>query len=180
MMGEDHDASLDPAACAFFREALAPAAAMSGRDTHVVRTLCNVTNGVHLPRAVSARSFPGKAVRGACAVGLQHHALQEGVRRPPPPPLALCLRRRVRARGPGHARARASPGSTPARAASDGASARARTGGRVGTAHGPVGGCAEARALGTRLPAAEAAPPIRQRARDPRRTRAALPAPRTD
>ncbi|KAH0502625.1 Diphosphoinositol polyphosphate phosphohydrolase 3-beta [Microtus ochrogaster] len=57
-MGEDDDASLDPAACAFLEEALAPAAAMSGRDTHVARTLHNVTNGVHLPRAPLPGPFP--------------------------------------------------------------------------------------------------------------------------
>ena len=45
MMGEDDDASLDPTACVFLGGALAPAATMSGRDTHVVRTLRTVTMG---------------------------------------------------------------------------------------------------------------------------------------
>lgn len=99
-----------------------------------------------------------------------------------PPPLAL---RRARARGPGRARAPGSPRSTPGAAATAAAEERASARAiaairRAGTAHGPLWGCAEARALGSPLRAAEAAPPIRRRARDPQRARPVLPAPRTD
>lgn len=100
MMGEDYEAALDPAACAFVGEARAPRCChVWPRLIHGGEDPAQCHNGVHLPSAVGARSFPVRAVQGVCAVSPRHPVLpQSGDPRLRLSPFAKRSRTRTRTR----------------------------------------------------------------------------------